>query len=92
MWDGSGWQPMKELIRLLVLEAAYNAGLLKRMGYTHLGKNHRVGSDAFIHTKDDDDPEYHKGLQNKINANLDKKDTLKDPPAVGISLPKRMKG
>ena len=46
---------MKELIRLLVLEAAYNAGLLKRMGYTHLGKNHRVGSDAFIHTKDDNE-------------------------------------
>jgi hypothetical protein len=83
---------MKELIRLLVLEAAYNAGLLKRMGYTHLGKKQRVGSDAFIHTKDDDDPEYHKKLQSQINNNLDKKDTLRDPPAVGISLPKKMKG
>lgn len=83
---------MKELIRLLVLEAAYNAGLLKRMGYTHIGRNHRVGSDAFIHTNDDDNPEYHKNLQSKINTNLDKDDSLRDPPAVGISLPNGMEG
>ena len=85
-------QGLKLLIKTLVLEAAYNAELLKRMGYKYLGRNHRVGSDTFIHAKDDNDPEYHQGLQAQINQNLDKKDTLRDPPAVGISLPKSLKG
>lgn len=91
---------LRELVHLLVLEAAFNAKLLKKMGYTHIGKNDRVGSDTFIHTKDDDSPDYHKKLTRTVNKNLNKggyyrskkHDTLKDPPAVGISLPDDMKG
>lgn len=90
-----------ELVKILVLEAAFNTGLLKKMGYKHVGRaKKRIGSDTFIHSKDDNSPEYHKGLTKTVNTNLDKggyyrsakHDTLKNPPAVGISLPKHMKG
>ena len=85
----------------LLEEAAFNATLLKKMGYKNLGNvKGRIGSDTFIHSKDDDHPSYHKKLTKAVNKNLDKggyyrskkHDTLKDPPAVGISLPKDMKG
>jgi len=92
---------LRELVELLVQEAAFNTGLLKKMGYKHIGAaKKRIGSDTFIHSKDDNSPEYHNSLTKTVNANLDKggyyrsakHDTLKDPPAVGISLPKHMKG
>lgn len=84
----------------LLSEAAFNTKLLKKMGYKYVGKNDRIGSDAFIHAKDDDAPGYHKKLQGVVNKNLNKggyyrskkHDTLKDPPTTGISLPKSLKG
>ena len=95
------YSKLTALIKLLVQEAAFNTGLMKNMGYKHIGRaNKRIGSDTFIHSKDDNSPEYHDSLTKTVNANLDKggyyrsakHDTLKDPPAVGISLPKHMKG
>ena len=91
---------LKELIYLLVQEAAFNTGLLKKMGYDYVGGNERVGSDTFIHSKDDNSPSYHKNLTKRINKNLNKggyyrskeHDTLKDPPAMGISWTKGEKG
>lgn len=91
---------LSALIKLLVLEAAFNTNLLKRMGYTYVGCDQRVGSDTFIHTKDDNNPSYHKKLTKRINKNLDKggyyrskeRDTLKDPPSMGISWTSGEKG
>ena len=82
-----------ELIKLLVAEAAFNTKLLKQMGYEYAGSSRRIGSDTFIHAKDDNNPNYHKKLIKRINKNLSKgsyyrskkRDTLKDPPAMGIS-------
>lgn len=82
-----------ELIQLLVLEAAFNTKLLKKMGYKYVGRNKRIASDTFIHAKDDNNSSYHKTLAKRINKNLNKggyyrskeHDTLKDPPAMGIS-------
>lgn len=93
-------EQLKELIKLLVLEAAFNTKLLKKMGYKHLGRNRRIGSDTFIHAKDDNNPKYHKKLTKRINKNLSKgsyyrsskRDTLKDPPAMGISWTRGEKG
>jgi hypothetical protein len=85
---------LHDLVRLLVLEAAFNAGLIKKMGYKNVGRaKNRIGSDTFIHAKDDDRPKYHKKLSGLVNKNLDKggyyrskkHDTLKDPPAMGVS-------
>lgn len=91
---------LEELIKLLVLEAAFNTKLLKKMGYKYAGRNKRIGSDTFIHAKDDNNPDYHKKLTKRINKNLSKgsyyrskeRDTLKDPPAMGISWTKGEKG
>ena len=91
---------LKELISLFVQEAAFNTGLLKKMGYKYLGRNKRVGSDTFIHAKDDNNSSYHKNLTKRINKNLNKggyyrskeHDTLKDPPAMGISWTRGEKG
>ena len=91
---------LKELIALLIQEAAFNTKLLKRMGYEYVGHNRRIGSDTFIHAKDDNNPGYHKKLTKRINKNLNKggyyrskeHDTLKDPPAMGISWTKGEKG
>lgn len=93
---------LRSLIEALVQEAAFNCGLMKKMGYKSLGRaKGRIGSDTFIHSKDDDNNRaYHKKLTRAVNKNLDKggyyrsaeHDTLKDPPAVGISLPNSMKG
>lgn len=90
---------LKELIKLLVLEAAFNTKLLNKM-YKYVGRNERIGSDTFIHAEDDNDPSYHKKLIKRINKNLNKggyyrskeHDTLKDPPAMGISWTKGEKG
>ena len=90
---------LKELIKLLVLEAAFNTKLLNKM-YKYVGRNERIGSDTFIHAKDDNDPSYHKKLIKRINKNLNKggyyrskeHDTLKDPPAMGISWTRGEKG
>ena len=89
-----------DLIKLLVAEAAFNTKLLKRMGYKYAGRNRRIGSDTFIHDKDDNNPSYHKSLIKRINKNLSKgsyyrskkRDTLKDPPAMGISWTRGEKG
>jgi len=99
---------LKELIKLLVLEAAFNTKginkhLKKRvenMGYSYVGRNERIASDTFIHAKDDNNPSYHKNLTKRINKNLNKggyyrskeHDTLKDPPAMGISWTRGEKG
>ena len=91
---------LKELIALLIQEAAFNTKLLKRMGYEYGGHSRRIGSDTFIHAKDDNNPSYHKKLIKRINKNLNKggyyrskeHDTLKDPPAMGISWTKGEKG
>ena len=93
-------EQLKELISLLVQEAAFNKKLLKKMGYKYLGRNKRIASDTFIHSKDDNNPSYHKSLTKRINKNLNKggyyrskeHDTLKDPPAMGISWTKGEKG
>ena len=71
----------QELVYLLVLEAAFNVKLLKKMGY-------------------DNNSSYHKRLIKRINKNLSKggyyrskkHDTLKDPPAMGVSWTKGEKG
>lgn len=89
-----------DLIKLLVTEAAFNTKLLKKMGYKYAGRNRRIGSDTFIHAKDDNSPSYHKSLIKRINKNLSKgsyyrskkRDTLKDPPAMGISWTRGEKG
>jgi hypothetical protein len=89
-----------ELIKLLIVEAAFNTKLLKKMGYKHIGRNKRIGSDTFIHAKDDNNPSYHKKLTKRINKNLNKggyyrskkHDTLKYPPAMGISWTSGEKG
>lgn len=86
-------EQLTELIKLLVLEAAFKTNLLKKMGYKYIGRNNRIGSDTLIHTKDDDSPAYHANLTKCINKNLNKggyyrskkHDTLKDPPSIGIS-------
>ena len=91
---------LRALVHLLVLEAAFNTKLLKKMGYKYLGRNKRIGSDTFIHSKDDNNPSYHKKQIKRINKNLSKggyyrskeHDTLKDPPAMGISWTKGEKG
>lgn len=91
---------LRELIQLLILEAAFNTKLLKKMGYKYVGRNKRIGSDTFIHAKDDNNPSYHKNLTKRINKNLSKggyyrskkHDTLKDPPAMGVSWTKGEKG
>lgn len=91
---------LKNLCKEAFFEAAFNAKLLKKMGYNYVGRNKRIGSDAFVHAKDDNNPSYHKKMQTAINKNLNKggyyrskkHDTLKDPPTVGISLPKKLKG
>jgi hypothetical protein len=91
---------LKELVYLLVQEAAFNTGLLKKMGYKYAGRNKRIASDTFIHAKDDNSPSYHKNLTKRINKNLNKggyyrskeHDTLKDPPAMGISWTRGEKG
>ena len=70
------------------------------MGYKYIGRNRRIGSDTFIHAKDDNNPSYHKTLTKRINKNLNKggyyrskeRDTLKDPPAMGISWTSGEKG
>jgi hypothetical protein len=88
------------LIKLLILEAAFNKKLVKAMGYEYVGHGDRIGSDTFIHAKDDNNPSYHKELTKGINKNLNKggyyrskeHDTLKDPPAMGISWTKGEKG
>ena len=84
----------------LLLEAGFNKHLLRKMGYRFIGRNKRLGSETFIHDNDDNDPEYHSKMIKRINKNLNKgsyyrskkRDTLKDPPAVGISLPKHLRG
>jgi hypothetical protein len=95
---------LKHLVYLLVLEAAFEAAfnpkLVKKMGYKYIGRNRRIGSDTFIHAKDDNNPRYHKTLTKRINKNLNKggyyrskeRDTLKDPPALGISWTSGEKG
>ena len=93
-------ESLYKLIKLLVAEAAFNAKLLKNMGYEYLGRSERIASDTFIHSKDDNNPSYHKRLAKRINKNLNKggyyrskkHDTLKDPPAMGISWTKGEKG
>ena len=99
------FQELKTLIKLLCQQYLFerkhfNSKLLKKMGYKYVGKNRRIGSDTFIHSKDDDRPKYHKKLQRLINQNLNrgsyyrskKHDTLKNPPVVGISLPSKLRG
>ena len=94
---------MNELFELyldFLLEAGFNKHLLKRMGYRFISRSRRLGSETFIHDNDDNNPEYHSGMIKAINKNLNKgsyyrskkRDTLKDPPAVGISLPKNLRG
>ena len=94
---------MNEIFELyldFLIEAGFNKKLLNRMGYRFISKSRRVGSDTFIHKNDDNSPKYHARMVKKINTNLDKgsyyrskkRDTLKDPPAVGISLPDQLKG
>lgn len=90
---------LQELYESMLIEAGYNRELLKRMGYKFIGRNKRLGSDTFIHARDDNSPSYHKGLQKAVNNNINKAgwfagsgSSLKDPAATGISLPKRMKG
>ena len=91
---------LKNLCKEAFFEAAFNTKLLKKMGYKYVGRNKRIGSDAFVHVKDDNNHIYHQKMQTAINKNLNKggyyrskkHDTLKDPPAVGISLPKKLKG
>lgn len=70
--------------------------LMSKMGYKYVGKNYRLGSDTYIQ-KDDPDPKSSKKYIKMANKNINKgkrnkKDTLHDPPAVGISLPKNMQG
>ncbi len=68
--------------------------LMLKMGYDYVGKsNARLGSDTYLQ-KDDPNKTKDRKLVNAVNRNLDKtrKDTLHDPAAVGISLPKRMQG
>ena len=83
-----------------IVEAAFNKKLLRNMGYEYVDRNRRIGSDTFIHAKDDNNSRYHKRLIKRINKNLNKgsyyrskkRDTLKDPPAMGISWTKGEKG
>ena len=71
--------------------------LMKKMGYNFVGNNYRLGSDTYIQ-KDDPNPSSSKKYINIANKNINKgkpgkgKDTLHDPPAVGVSLPKKMRG
>ena len=91
---------LMELYNEFLMEVGYNKKLLKKMGYDYVGRNKRIASDTFIHSKDDNNPSYHKKLTKRINKNLSKggyyrskkHDTLKDPPAMGISWTKGEKG
>lgn len=74
-----------------ISEANFNNSLLKRMGYEFSGKNYRIGSDSFVY-KNDPDKKRSKKIIKAVNKNLSKKDYLHDPPAMGISLPKKSKG
>lgn len=99
MCDVVNEEDLQKLYESMLIEAGYNRELLKRMGYKFIGRNKRLGSDTFIHARDDNSPSYHKGLQKAVNNNINKAgwfagsgSSLKDPAATGISLPKRMKG
>ena len=76
-------------------QKGYDQTLMKKLGYKYVGKNHRLGSETFI-TDRDKDSSYQRNLVKKVNKNLDKSTTtqgrLHDPSAMGISLPKKMRG
>lgn len=75
--------------------AAFDKSLMDKLGYKYVGKNHRLGSETFI-TDRDKNSSYQRNLVKKVNKNLDKSTTtqgrLHDPSAMGISLPKKMRG
>ena len=59
------YKELKDLIKLLCKQYIFerrnfNSRLMKKMGYKFIGKNKRIGSDAFIHSKDDNNSKYHK--------------------------------
>jgi hypothetical protein len=83
------------IIREMLEETGYNKALLKKMGYEYAGKSYRLGSDAFVY---DDDPakEQSKKYIRMANKEQNKSHTasgrLHDPGAVGLTLPRKLKG
>lgn len=73
-----------------------NEDLMKKMGYQPVGKNYRLGSDTYIQN-DDKDADMSKKYIAISNKNIEKsnpkiKNSLQDPSAIGVSLPKKIRG
>jgi hypothetical protein len=84
---------LRKLIKNLVKEETKE--LMKKMGYSYVGNNYRLGSDTYIQ-KDDPNKKKSKKYIDMSNKNINKgkfgtKDTFHDPPMIGISLPKKTK-
>ena len=71
---------------------SYDKTLLKNMGYDYVGSmKTRTGADFFVDKKNGKQKKTKSDVK-KVIQNFNKKDHLHDPPAMGISLPKHMKG
>jgi hypothetical protein len=84
------------LFELLWPNETANQKLMSKMGYDYVGNNYRLGSDTYIQ-KDDSNKTSSKKYIKIANDNINKgkrgkKNTLHDPPAIGVSLPKGMQG
>jgi hypothetical protein len=65
--------------------------LMKALGHEYAGNNYRLGSETYVQG-DDPNKARTKSIVKAVNKNINKKDHFRDPPAVGISLPDKMKG
>lgn len=72
---------------------SFNKKFIKDLGYEYVGSlKHRTGGDFFVDTRDSRKQKTKSDVK-KVIKNIDNiKNTFKDPPAVGISLPKSMRG